>query len=62
MEYNNTTGAPVEAGGMGVIGGLFIPAQGQAWPTAVKSDTLYAADARHYLRLKAEPAVGGHVH
>ena len=64
VEYNNTTGSPIEAGGMGVIGGLFVPAGGQTWPAAVKSDTLYVADARHFLRIKAkaEAAAPEHVH
>src|SRR5512145_2700426 len=39
--YDNPTGAPVDAGGMGVIGGLFVPDKGAKWPQAVKSDSLY---------------------
>jgi len=65
VEYNNTTGAPVEAGGMGVIGGLFVPAGDQTWPAAVKSDPLYVSDARHYLRIKPKAdttVVAEHVH
>lgn len=60
VHYDNTTGAPIEAGGMGVIGGLFIPARGAAWPAPVKSDTLYVADAYHYLRVKKDSAAAGH--
>lgn len=64
VEYNNTSGEPVEAGGMGVIGGLFVPASGQAWPAAVKGDTLYTTDAWHYLRMKpkADTTSAEHVH
>jgi hypothetical protein len=51
VTYNNTTGAPIEAGGMGVVGGLFIPAKGAVWPAANKADSLFIADAMHYLRV-----------
>lgn len=68
VTYDNTTGAPVDAGGMGVIGGLFIPARGAVWPAADKSDPLFMADAEHYLRvMKMKPdsagsAAGAHQH
>lgn len=62
VEYHNPTGAPVEAGGMGVIGGLFVPDRGAAWPAAAKSDPLYVADARHYLRVGPAPAAAGQEH
>lgn len=58
--YDNPTGAPVDAGGMGVIGGLFVPDKGVKWPQAVKSDSLYVQDAIHYLRLKQEASGHGH--
>ena len=51
VTYDNTTGAPIEAGGMGVVGGLFVPARGAALPAANKGDSLFVADARHYLRV-----------
>ena len=63
VTYDNSTGAPVEAGGMGVIGGLFVPDKGAAWPTADKSDPLYVQDAFHYLRVKRDSAPAAeHVH
>ena len=63
VTYDNSTGAPVEAGGMGVIGGLFVPEKGAAWPAANKSDTLYIQDAFHYLRVKRDSAPAPeHVH
>ncbi len=63
VHYDNRTGAPVEAGGMGVIGGLFIPDKGIAWPAAEKTTALYLQDARHYLRVTGEaPAAAAHVH
>lgn len=58
--YNNTTGAPVEAGGMGVIGGLFVPDKGIQWPEAEKADPLYIADAFHYLRVKRDSVSASH--
>jgi len=63
VEYDNTTGAPIEAGGMGVIGGLFVPAKGADWPTPNKADPLYVQDAFHYLRVKRDSmAPMEHVH
>jgi hypothetical protein len=64
VHYDNTTGAPVEAGGMGVVGGLFVPDRGQAWPVANKAEALYQTDARHYLRVKAkvDSVAPEHVH
>lgn len=56
VTYDNTTGAPIEAGGMGVVGGLFVPARGAAWPAANKGDSLFVADARHYLRVMSMTA------
>ncbi|HEX9894406.1 MAG TPA: hypothetical protein VGA78_10810 [Gemmatimonadales bacterium] len=61
VHYDNTTVAPVEAGGMGVIGGLFVPEKGAAWPAAEKNDPLYVQDALHYLRVKRE-TMAGHNH
>jgi hypothetical protein len=55
VHYDNPTGAPIEAGGMGVLGGLFVPDRGAVWPSADTSLALYRQDAAHYLRL-AEPA------
>jgi hypothetical protein len=51
VEYHNPTNQVLPEGGMGVIGGLFAPDEPDAWPAAVPSDTLYATDMRHYLRL-----------
>ena len=66
VTYNNTTGEPVDAGGMGVVGGIFVPDRGVKWPGADKADTLYVADAEHFLRVqKPKPdstAVHEHEH
>jgi hypothetical protein len=55
VAYDNPTGAPIPDGGMGVIGGLFVPDRGAQWPAADPSDSLYQQDYRHYMRL-----AGGH--
>jgi len=53
VAYDNPTGAPIPDGGMGVIGGLFVPDRGVRWPAADASDSLYQQDYRHYMRLTA---------
>jgi hypothetical protein len=50
--YDNPTGQTLAEGGMGVVGGLFVPAKGAVWPTARVTDALYLSDAAHYLRLE----------
>lgn len=42
--YRNPTGATISDGGMGTIGGVFIPAAGERWPTLDRTDPLYLAD------------------
>jgi len=53
--YDNPTGQPIPDGGMGVVGGLFVPDRGIDWPGADPRDSLYQQDYRHYMRLE-----GGH--
>ncbi|NNM34153.1 MAG: hypothetical protein HKO53_13850, partial [Gemmatimonadetes bacterium] len=36
--------------GMGSIGGVFLPSDGQAWPEVDRSLELYQLDLRHYYR------------
>ncbi len=55
VSYDNPTGQPIPDGGMGVVGGLFVPDRGVTWPAADPHDTLYHEDYLHYMRL-----VGGH--
>jgi hypothetical protein len=57
VSYDNPTGAPIPDGGMGVVGGLFVPDRGVTWPAAQPGDSLYQQDYRHYMRLEAD---GGH--
>jgi hypothetical protein len=52
-EYQNPTGAAIPEGAMGVVGGLFRPDRGFAWPRADTTGDLYRQDLRHYLRLRA---------
>ncbi len=53
--YNNLTGQVLPEAGMGVVGGLFVPDRGIAWPAADPNDSLYQQDFRHFMRLG-----GGH--
>jgi hypothetical protein len=55
VAYDNPTGVPIPDGGMGVVGGLFVPDRGVRWPAADPRDSLYHEDYLHYMRL-----VGGH--
>jgi hypothetical protein len=57
VSYDNPTGAPIADGGMGVVGGLFVPDRGVTWPAAEPGDSLYQKDYRHYMRLEEG---GGH--
>jgi hypothetical protein len=50
VTYDNPTGQTLPDGGMGVVGGLFIPSGGRPWPLADTSDELYRMDLMHYRR------------
>lgn len=50
--YENPTGHTIAAGGMGVVGGLFIPRRGAVWPIAERSNSLYQQDVRHFMGLR----------
>ncbi len=50
VTYDNPTGQSIPDGGMGVVGGVFIPAGDVAWPAADPSDPLYVLDLKHYRR------------
>lgn len=52
VSYDNPTGAPIADGGMGVVGGIFVPDHGVQWPAADPRDSLYQQDYRHYMRLE----------
>jgi hypothetical protein len=54
--YDNPTGQRIRNGGMGVVGGLFSPDRGVAWPATPPGDSLYQQDLRHAMRIGG----GGH--
>ena len=47
--YENPTGRTIAAGGMGVVGGLFMPSRTAVWPKTDLSDSLYQQDLRHFM-------------
>jgi len=49
--YDNPTGRFIPDGGMGVVGGLFVPDRGAQWPATDVGDSLYQRDLRHAMRL-----------
>ncbi len=63
VTYENPTGDTLVAGGMGVVGGVFMPSTARMWPWANAADPLYALDRQHYLQqvrgTYAEIASGG---
>ena len=50
VTYDNPTGDSIPEGGMGVIGGVFLPSGDGPWPVADTTDQLYVLDRKHYLR------------
>jgi hypothetical protein len=44
VTYDNPTGATIPRGGMGTLGGVFIPEPGETWPHVAKQDPQYVAD------------------
>lgn len=50
VSYHNPTDQTIPDGGMGVVGGLFLPSGDAAWPAADPSAELYRLDLRHYRR------------
>lgn len=61
VAYENPSGSPIPDGGMGTLGGFFIPEPGEAWPDVEKADPLYVADMRHQRGEDAQivPGQGG---
>lgn len=57
--YDNPTGDTIPNGAMGVVGGVFLPKDSNAWPKPDFDDPLYTADLRHALRLDGS-GHGGH--
>ena len=50
VHYVNPSDHVIPAGGMGVVGGLFVPDGGTFWPSTDPSDSLYKQDLRHAMR------------
>ena len=50
VTYENPFPDTLYAGGMGVIGGVFMPSGGGMWPRADTANELYALDRMHYMR------------
>ena len=50
VEYDNPTGATLPDGGMGSIGGVFLPDGGAEWPAVDPTEELYQLDLKHYYR------------
>lgn len=49
VTYDNPTPDTLFSGGMGVVGGVFVPDDADRWPDVDKSNPLYALDRLHYL-------------
>jgi hypothetical protein len=47
VNYDNSTGELIPDGGMGALGGVFIPEPGEDWPEVAKEDSQYLADLRY---------------
>ena len=65
--YENPTDQSIRGGGMGVVGGLFMPDRKATWPATEPSDSLYQKDLRHFMGPVGKPVVGvpmemGHMH
>lgn len=55
--YDNPTGRAIVGGGMGVVGGVFIPDRDVAWPATDPSDSLYQQDLRHFIGAVGTPGI-----
>lgn len=60
--YENPTGRTITGGGMGVVGGLFMPSRKAVWPKTDPSDSLYQQDLRHFMGKPGEAGSMSHVH
>jgi hypothetical protein len=63
--YENPTRQMIPDGGMGVVGGLFIPDRNVVWPATNTADSLYQQDLRHFMGPVGRAAVSmplSHMH
>jgi hypothetical protein len=59
--YENPTAAPVVDGGMGAVGGVFLPRDSAGWPAVDRANADYQLDWRITYRLDTSLDVhGGH--
>jgi hypothetical protein len=58
--YDNPTGDTIPAGGMGALGGIFVPGWGEAWPALDPTDPLYVADLRRTHEVARQRASASH--
>jgi hypothetical protein len=61
-EYDNPTGKVLEGGGMGAIGGIVLPDDGNAWPAVARRDSVYLHDVRTHGNTTAMMNGSGHHH
>jgi len=47
--YENPTDHTLSGGGMGVVGGLFMPDRNATWPATNRNDSLYQQDLHHFM-------------
>lgn len=60
--YDNPTGKMIPDGGMGVVGGLFVPDRDATWPQPNRGEQLYQQDLQHFMGLNQPPAAGSGGH
>jgi len=63
--YDNPSDRTIPNGGMGVVGGLFMPDRNATWPATNQADSLYQQDLRHFMGPVGRAAVAApmsHMH
>lgn len=60
--YHNPTDEPSPLGGMGVIAGVVVPAEGAEWPELDRSDPDYREDLMNHVMAPEELSEHGHEH
>lgn len=61
-EYDNTSGAMIPGGGMGALGGIFVPDRAEAWPPVDRNDPQMKLDWRLVHTGNQDGHGGGHHH
>ncbi|HEX7048977.1 MAG TPA: hypothetical protein VF188_02095 [Longimicrobiales bacterium] len=60
--YENPTGRTIPGGAMGALGGVFLPADDAAWPSADPEDPEYRLDVKTVMEGSYGHGAGAHVH